>query len=233
MCLLIPGAGWRHRCTVDYDGGEMHDNHLLAILFRACLAHRYQVELARKSALPYSRAHTALGLAMVLLCGCADVSMPDYRRPETPVKASWSGPNAPAAAVSASDTIAPDWWKEFHDPYLDSLVSKAIEGNFDVRVLAARIRVANAEIGEVRAEALPTLDAGAGASFEKTTGQNFSKQFNLATQVNWDIDVWGKVEKGVQAQKAEFRASEADWRAGFLTLVSDVSTTYFQILQLD
>ncbi len=135
--------------------------------------------------------------------------------------------------MSASDTITPDWWREFQDPYLDNLVNRAIEGNFDVKILAARIQVAEAGIGEARAGALPSLNAGAGASFEKSTGQKFAKQFNLGTEVNWDIDVWGKVEKGVQAQTAEFRASEADWRAGYLTLVSNVSTTYFQILQFD
>lgn len=155
--------------------------------------------------------------------------MPQYRRPDTPAKTSWSK----QAPVSAAETIAPDWWKEFRDPYLDQLVNTAIAGNIDVRILAARIQVAAAEIGEARAGALPTLDAGIGASFEKSTGQKFTKQFNLGTQVNWDIDIWGKVEKGVQAQKAEYHASEADWRAGFLTLVSDVSTTYFQILQFD
>ncbi len=168
-------------------------------------------------------------LYAAFLCSCADVSMPAYQRPDAPVKASWSK----AAAVSASDTITPEWWKEFRDPYLDTLVNKAIAGNFDVKILAARIKVAAAEIGEARAGALPTIDAGAGASFEKSTGQPLSKQFNFGTQVNWDIDVWGKVEKGVQAQTAEYRASEADWRAGYLTLVSDVSTTYFQILQFD
>lgn len=51
--------------------------------------------------------------------------------------------------------------------------------------------------------------------------------------MNWDIDIWGKVEKGVQAQKAEFHATEADWRAGYLELVSNVASTYFQILQFD
>lgn len=155
--------------------------------------------------------------------------MPEYRRPDSPDKSSWSRP----AAVSASATINQDWWKEFRDPYLDTLVNNAITGSFDLKILAARIRVAGAQIGEARAGALPTLDAGAGASFEKSTGQNFSKQFNVATQVNWDIDIWGKVEKGVQAQTAEFRASEADWRAGYLTLIADVSTAYFQILQFD
>jgi NodT family efflux transporter outer membrane factor (OMF) lipoprotein len=167
----------------------------------------------------------------VLLSACADVSMRPYQQPATPAKAAWSNPaNLP---LSRAELIVPDWWREFRDPTLDQLVSRAIAGNVDLAVLAARISVAEAQIGEARAGALPTLEAGAGASFEKTTGQKFSKQFNLATQTVWDIDIWGKVEKGVQAQKAEFSATEADWRAGYLKLVSDVSTTYFQILQFD
>ncbi|CAI07033.1 efflux transporter outer membrane subunit [Aromatoleum aromaticum] len=177
--------------------------------------------------LPLLRALLAGSLAL-LLASCAGVKVAEYQRPDTPGKASWSRP-----AVSAADTIAPDWWREFGDPTLDELVNRAIADNFDVKILAARIQVAEAQIGEARAGALPTLDIGAGASFEKSTGQNFRKQFNLGTQVNWDLDIWGKVEKGVQAQTAEFRATEADWRAGYLTLVSDVATTYFQILQLD
>ncbi|MDB5822332.1 MAG: efflux transporter outer rane subunit [Herminiimonas sp.] len=172
------------------------------------------------------------GFCTVVICGCADVKITDYQRPDTPVKSSWTS-NA-TSPVSAKETIAPDWWKEFRDPYLDELVSRAIAGNFDIKVLAARIQVANAQLGEARAGALPVFDVGGGASFDKTTtGQKLGKQFNLAAQVNWDIDVWGKVEKGVQAQSAEFRATEADWRAGYLNLVSTVSTTYFQILQLD
>jgi NodT family efflux transporter outer membrane factor (OMF) lipoprotein len=175
-----------------------------------------------------SRSCGTCALVALLMAGCADTKMAEYRRPDTPAKPAWSQQN-----VSPAATIAPDWWREFGDPYLDELVNKAITGNFDIKILAARIQVADAQIGEARAGALPTLDIGAGASFEKTTGQKFSKQFNLATQVNWELDIWGKVEKGVQAQTAEYRASEADWRAGYLKLVSDVSTTYFQILQLD
>ncbi|MES2150709.1 MAG: efflux transporter outer membrane subunit [Pseudomonadota bacterium] len=171
------------------------------------------------------------GCAALLLCACADVSMAPYQQPDTPAKAAWSRQDG--LPVPAAQMITVDWWREFRDPELDQLVGRAITGNFDLKILAARIRVAGAEVGEARAGALPSLDAGAGASFEKSTGQKFTKQFNLGTQVNWDIDVWGKVEKGVQAQKAEFAATEADWRAGYLTLASDVSTTYFQILQFD
>ena len=177
-----------------------------------------------------SRTLGAAALAL-LLCACADVGMQPYARPDTPAKNAWSnGRNLP---VAPDAMIAPDWWKGFRDPYLDGLVERALRANVDLKALAARIQVARAEIDEARAGALPGLDAGAGASFEKSTGQPFSKSFNLGTQVNWDIDVWGGVAKGVQAQTAEFRATEADWRAGYLNLVSEVATTYFQILQFD
>ena len=166
-----------------------------------------------------------------LLAGCVDVHMADYQRPDTPAKASWS--DKTGTLVSPADTIVPDWWKGFQDPYLNSLIAKAIQGNFDIKVLAARIDVAGAQIGEAKAGALPTADIGAGVNFQKVTGQPLSRQYNTAGQVNWDIDIWGKVAKGVRAQKAEFHASEADWRAGYLELVSNVATTYFQILQFD
>ncbi len=170
-------------------------------------------------------------LCLGMLCGCADVRITEYQRPDAPAKSSWSKP--PEGSVSAADAVSPLWWTEFRDPTLDSLVTKAISGNFDLKILAARIDVANAQIAEARAGSLPSVDIGAGASLEKSTGQKFSKQFSLGTQVTWDLDVWGKVNKGVEAQTAEFRATEADWRAGYLTLVANVSTTYFQILQLD
>ena len=175
--------------------------------------------------------HALTGTLAMLLSGCPDVSMKPYLRPETPVKSAWSSQEG--LPVAPSDMIARDWWKQFRDPYLDGLVERALGANFDLKILAARIRVAGAEIDEARAGALPTLDAGVGASFEKSTGQKFSQQFNLGTQVNWEVDVWGKVAKGVEAQTAEFKATEADWRAGYLSLVSDVSTTYFQIMQFD
>ena len=179
----------------------------------------------------WNRTHSLLAAAVVLLCGCADVSMKPYQRPDNPAKTGWAGTTAPPTAPAA--LIEQDWWKGFRDPELDGLVARAVRDNVDLRILAARTKVAGAQIDEARAGALPTLDAGAGASFEKSTGQKFSKQFSLGTQVNWDIDVWGKVAKGADAQTAEFHASEADWRAGYLTLASDVATTYFQILQFD
>jgi NodT family efflux transporter outer membrane factor (OMF) lipoprotein len=159
-----------------------------------------------------------------------NLNMPAYQRPDTPAKAAWTHVDHP---VSASDMVDPQWWKSFEDPYLDALIEKAIAGNVDIKILAARIRIAGAQIGEARAGALPSADLGAGADFEKSSRQRLTKTINVGSQVNWELDIWGKVEKGVQAQTAEFHASEADWRAGYLTLVAGVSMTYFQILQFD
>lgn len=215
------------KTTTEFDRDKREDARCMAGMRRP-----------KRTGIKHARISAVLGAAM--LCGCADVKMTEYRQPETPMKASWSQSATQAATqagaqnpVAPAETIRPDWWREFRDPYLDTLVTRAIANNIDVKILAARTRVASAQIGEARAGAMPVLDAGAGASFERSTGQKLSKTFNLGTQVNWELDIWGKVEKGVQAQTAEFNATEADWRAGYLNLVSGVSTAYFQILQLD
>ena len=165
------------------------------------------------------------------LAGCADVRPPVYERPQTPAKTEWTRQGS--ITVSPTETVQPNWWQGFRDPYLDKLITQALSGNYDIKVLAARIRVAQAQIGEAKAGQLPVVDLNAGGSVTKTTGQTTVRSFNAGAQLSWDIDIWGKVEKGVQAQTAEFHATEADWRAGYLTLAADVSTTYFQILQFD
>jgi len=177
------------------------------------------------------RTAAAIALGAAVLCGCAEFRAPEYEHPDAPAKAEWS--RQEAISVSPEQTIVPDWWKSFGDPYLDKLVDRAISGNYDIKVLASRIGVAKAQIGEAKAGALPVFDATANVNVQKVAGVPTSKQTTLGGTVSWDIDIWGKVEKGVQAQKAEFHATEADWRAGYLTLVSDVSITYFQILQFD
>lgn len=138
-------------------------------------------------------------LCLLSLAGCADVSMPDYRRPDTPAKPGWS--RQQAAPISAAEAIMPEWWKGFGDPYLDQLVKTAIGGNIDVRILAARIRVANAEITEVRAGALPTVDAAAAVSYDKRNDQPSRTTYSVGAALNWEADVWGKVKKASRRRK--------------------------------
>ena len=170
-------------------------------------------------------------LAGCFLPGCSGLGGPDYKRPEVASKANWSEPAGPL--VSAAATIEPDWWTGFGDPYLDDLINRAIAGNIDIRILAARTGVAKAGIDQASAGLLPTLSAGGGTDTSKVTGSGQTTKYSAGAEASWELDIWGKVRKGVDAQEAEYKASEADWRAGYLTLVSDVGTAYFQIRQFD
>lgn len=173
----------------------------------------------------------AVTLVLALTAACGNLAGPDYERPQTPQKTAWS--DAGIDAVSAVETIRPDWWQNFNDPDLDALMVQAISNNYDLQVLAARTGVAEAAIGQANAARLPTIDASLGSRQQGAQGSDFSAAYSQAGAIGWEADIWGKLKKGVQAQQADFRASEADWRAGYLTLAADLSSTYFQLRQFD
>jgi NodT family efflux transporter outer membrane factor (OMF) lipoprotein len=171
------------------------------------------------------------GLLWVFVAGCADLAGPKYERPDVPTKEDWS--EVSKTQVSPSETIQPDWWTGFDDPYLNKLVQQAISGGSDLKILAARVDVAAVSIGAEKAGALPKVTGSSAGNFQKQTGQVWQQQYSVQQSLNWEIDIWGKVRKGVNAKKAQFQASEADWRAGYLVLVSDVANKYFDIRQFD
>jgi NodT family efflux transporter outer membrane factor (OMF) lipoprotein len=175
----------------------------------------------------------ALTCALVafMVAACAGLSGPDYKRPDAPTKAQWS--HDTRLQTSAADTIQPDWWKNFNDPYLDDLIARAIEANIDIKVLAARIQVAEAGVGQAKAGTQSVVEGAMGGNFQKSKGQDLTKSYSTSSSLNWEIDIWGKLRKGVEASKAGYQATEADWRAGYLKLVSDVSNAYFQIRKFD
>ena len=175
-----------------------------------------------------------IGAALTLACwlaGCTGLGGPEYQRPDVAAKDSWSQPQG--VTVSAEATIQPDWWTGFGDPYLNQLIERAIADNIDIRILAARSGVAQAGIDQASAGLLPTLTGGAGTDTSKVTGSTQSTKYSTGAEASWELDIWGKVRKGVDAQEAEYQATEADWRAGYLTLVSQVGSAYFQIRQFD
>ncbi len=93
--------------------------------------------------------------------------------------------------------------------------------------------MAKAGIDQASAGGQPVVSAGAGTDTFKVTGSPESTKYSTGVEASWELDIWGKVRKGVEAQEAEFKASDADWRAGYLTLVSEVGTAYFQIRKFD
>ncbi|MCC5813103.1 MAG: efflux transporter outer membrane subunit [Ectothiorhodospiraceae bacterium] len=178
--------------------------------------------------------------ALLALSACSGVGGPEYQRPDVPEKGSWS--DYSHDGLSATEAIHPEWWEGFGDPYLNELVELAIDQGTDLRILAARVEEARAVAGLRRAATLPTLTATTDAAVIRSRPEVLpgtfadpltTRQYGAQAALNWEIDVWGKLRRGVRAQEAAYQASEADWRAGYLTLVSEVANTYFLIRQLD
>lgn len=176
----------------------------------------------------------------VALAGCGSLAGPDYERPTSPTKASWSQPAE--SEVSPEEVIRPDWWTGFRDPYLDSLVQQAIAENFDLKILVARIEQAAVEVRGAEDDFLPTLTASASGQYTRSRSrsgrggslrQDGGRRYGVSSQLNWEIDIWGKLRKAADAAEADYRATEADWRAAYLEVISIVADTYFQIRLLD
>ncbi|MCH9675239.1 MAG: efflux transporter outer membrane subunit, partial [Gammaproteobacteria bacterium] len=171
--------------------------------------------------------------ATTTLQGCQTLKGPAYVEPTAPDKVRWVGNAAsPGAAIDQPRRIDLAWWRGFNDKTLNGLVDRALTGDFTVRILELRLQQAGIGIEEAEARRLPTLRATLGGNFTHTGGTT-SRSYALDNALNWEFDLWGKAKKGVKSKEALYRASEADWRAGQLTLVSSVASQYFGLLLLD
>lgn len=126
------------------------------------------------------------------------------------------------------------WWELFEDPLLYSLVKTALENNRDLKIAVSRIEQARATVGFTQADQYPRIDVDAGVVKGNFSGGSRSKDTNstayLAAPLNWEIDFWGKFKRSTEAAQAELLASEYGLRTVQLTLVSDVVSNYYQLL---
>jgi multidrug efflux system outer membrane protein len=174
-----------------------------------------------------------LGATMVLLAGCT--VGPNYRRPTVPVPDAYRG-----AASERTDSISlgdQQWPEVFQDEELQRLIRAALQQNYDVRIAAARILQAGAQLGVTRADQFPTLDAGAEVNNQRTAQSRFSEfetsQSSLSLRAAWELDFWGKFRRATEAARANLLAGEWARRAVISTLVADLSSSYFRLRELD
>ena len=138
-------------------------------------------------------------------------------------------------------TMPPDdeWWQNFEDPVLDSLILYASENSYSVLGAMENIRKARAAWNIARGKMLPTFDIGMGWQRAKTSGniastmytEAWEGQFNAALSMQWQADVFGSINMRSKAQKMLFMATEEEFRAVMVTLVANVATTYFSLCQ--
>ncbi|MHC4309097.1 MAG: efflux transporter outer membrane subunit [Planctomycetota bacterium] len=125
------------------------------------------------------------------------------------------------------------WWELFNDPVLDSLVTTALENNKDVMIAVSRIEQARASLGFTEADMYPRLDIEAGASrgsFVAGRKVDTDDSYFIAPTLSWEIDFWGKFRRANEASLAELMASESSLRTIQISLISEVVSTYFLLL---
>ena len=175
---------------------------------------------------------TALGLMTGCLMG------PKYQRPAVDVPQEYRAP-APQQAAQASSLGNEEWWQVYQDPVLTQLIHTAIAQNYDVRIAAARVLEAQAQVGITRANQLPSASVGADVFSQqnaKVTSLFPAYQVNggeLNLSVIWNLDFWGKYRRQTEAARAQLLATEWGQRAVISSLVANVATAYFQLRALD
>lgn len=109
------------------------------------------------------------------------------------------------APAEMPDPSVQGWWKGFHDPLLDTLISVAVHNNYDIRMAARRIELNQLGLKSVRSAYFPTIGAEAGWNGSRTSADmgrtrgisTHGNYFNLGLNASWEIDVFGRVYQGM------------------------------------
>jgi NodT family efflux transporter outer membrane factor (OMF) lipoprotein len=179
---------------------------------------------------------------IVILAGCT--VGPNYKRPQVAVPGDFRGSIANPGSDTAVSLADTKWPELFKSEPLNKLIGTALERNFDIRIAAERVQQARAQLGVTRAEQFPFVDAQGqfNASRQSTlgsfrflpSGTNLSSSYTQAgVGLSWELDLWGRLRRLTEAARAEYLASEEGRRAVVVSLISDVTTAYFQLLELE
>src|SRR4030095_1275435 len=167
-----------------------------------------------------------------------------YERPAVKTPDIFRGADAvaPTDQTSIGDL---KWFEVFKDEKLQVLVRTAIIQNYDLRAAVARINAARANLGLARSEQFPQFEASADLTTTRASrngqlgafGQGGGKTRSVGSVflnlLTFELDIWGRLRQQTKAARADLRASEEDRKAVMTTVVGDVATGYFSLIELD
>jgi multidrug efflux system outer membrane protein len=163
---------------------------------------------------------------------------PDYQRPAV---------DAPAAfrfePKEVADTANTEWWKQFGDPVLDSLIAEALANNRNVKVAAANVEQAAGFLTQTRSALFPQVGYNAAGQRERVSESggtplarllpNPETAYQAALSASWEIDLWGRIRRQSEAARANLLATDDARRGVVLSLVASVASDYLQLRGLD
>ena len=177
-----------------------------------------------------------LSVLLLLLAGCS--LAPKLEQPAVETTASFKEltPEERGQWKTAQPAEAQprgEWWRAFDDPQLEALEREALEANQTLKAAAARVAQARALIGVADAARSPRVDAGAGPSRIKPSGEPPATVWRGLLTVSYEVDLFGRVADSVAAARSDFEGIQAAFRSVQLALQADVAQTYFALRQAD
>jgi outer membrane protein, multidrug efflux system len=172
-------------------------------------------------------------LVSAMLIGC--MVGPNYHRPavETPSSYRDLAENPQLQAQTASYADLP-WWQVFQDPKLQELIRTALKQNYDLQLATERINAARSQLAITRSSLFPQVSGNANFSGGKENLEQSRYNFlTLTADAAFQLDFFGKLRRANEAARAQLLATEDARQVVALTLVSDVASDYFTLLQLD
>lgn len=168
----------------------------------------------------------AASTALLILAACATVG-PDHVAPPPPAAA--AGPFLlSGAGTRTAPALDGDWWRLYRDPVLDRLVADALAANTDIRVAVARLERARAGLRGARTARTPQAGIGAGARYgaipELRTGEDLILDPGL--DVAYEVDLFGRVARGIEAAEGDVGAAEADAAAVRVLVAAETARAY-------
>jgi len=172
-------------------------------------------------------------LASTLMAGC--MVGPNYQRPVVQTPSVYrdlkEDPQAQAQAASFADL---PWWQVFQDPQLQELIRIALKENYDLQLATERITAARAQVTITRSNLFPQVQGNANFSGGKDAStQSKFNLLGLTADAAFQLDLFGRLRRATEAARAQLLATEDAQQTVMLTLVSDVASDYFQLLDLD
>ncbi|MFA7680592.1 MAG: TolC family protein, partial [Pigmentiphaga sp.] len=181
----------------------------------------------------------AAGLAL-LLSACA--VGPDYHRPDISLGQTFKHEEGWKLAAPQDDLPRGAWWANYQDPVLNQLMEQIEASNLTLEQSRAQIRQAQASLGSTRSAGFPSLDASSSATRSSNNNSNntgtssrssTATQYSLSLGVSWELDLWGRVARGVEAAEASMQASMANLATTRLGLQAALARNYFQLRVMD
>ena len=172
-----------------------------------------------------SARHNAAVIVALVAAGCA--VGPEYRRPDVDLPSVYFRAASPAEAESIADV---GWWQVFDAPALSALIREALADNLDLRITAAQIAEAQAQVAAARSPIFPQVSGQLVASRgNNNTAFVNASSFVAALALSWEIDLWGRYRYATEAARAQFLATEEGRHGVIVSLVAGVAQQYLTL----